>query len=696
MSKKHFADFVIGTQYYRAPTPLPEEWEYDLENMENFSGIDTIQLRIQWRWNEPAEGDYRFADIDRLFDLAAQYHKKVIVKFLMECAPDYIFHKYGGHRRDMQGALLRPGAHGAYYVGGWIPCFDNPEVIRKAEEFVRVVVKRYQNRPELVLWNVWNEQRSRPIQECGCEHSNDAYRQWLHRTYGTVEALNQMFGKAWESFDTVEPPAMPHDYAELFIWRKWSLDAVRARLTFMYQAIAELDATRPIISHVGACSVIQDAAGDGSDDVLNNEEVDFYGTSYGSAQTFVNHMQESKLFLTCDWLRRVSPYYWVYELYPDWGNWTPRVTVSDFLLKFWSTVAGGAKGIVYWQYRAERLGCENDLAGLLHMDGRPKDITGVAREAGKAVMKHSALLMQAEVKDDAIGIFYDVNSDLINRIENTGGGNFWNFELRENPYHYKQALSGIYALFRELGHAVRWVDECNLARELSSLKLLYLPQAFMLSESSLQLLEEFAARGGHIIAEEGCALRQENTWLHPVLPSPRAAALWGACHAERVSVIHGGNTISVQGEEIPAEGYVTRLTPAKDAEIIGYWRDGAAAAVRRGTVILLGTSLGASFHQNFEETAHLRFLRKLLDDAGFEARKLPRGVYLRELVAPKATVAFYFNRSAQPQEIRLPVERDQVELIWDQSCSLKSGTGVTALLIEPGGVAAIILSSSTP
>jgi len=397
MNKKIIKNFVYGSQYYRAPTPLQEEWEYDLKNMEK-AGLDTIQLRVQWRWNEPKEGKYMFDDIDRLFDLSKKYKKRVIFKFLMECAPDYIFYKYKGHRKDMNGLPMNPGALGAYYVGGWLPCFDNPYVVKKAKDFVKIFVERYKDRENLILWNIWNEPRSRPIGECGCEYSINAYRQWLKDKYKTIEKLNEKFGKKWESFDTIMPPSMPRDYAELFLWRKWSLFAVKKRLEFMYKTVREWDNTRPIITHVGGCSIVQDVAGDGSDDLQNSNEVDFYGTSLPISAHFSNIIEESQPFIICDWLRSVSEYYWVYELYPDWGDWNRTTPVEEFRFKVWATVACGAKGLLYWQYRAERLGDENNLSGLVNIDGSFKNITYEAKKIGESIKKYDDLLMNIVLK----------------------------------------------------------------------------------------------------------------------------------------------------------------------------------------------------------------------------------------------------------------------------------------------------------
>ena len=77
----YFDNIVYGTQYYRAPTTLPCEWEQDIIKMEEIN-MDTLQIRVQWRQNERGEDNYYFDDVDKLFDLAEKYGKKVVFKFL--------------------------------------------------------------------------------------------------------------------------------------------------------------------------------------------------------------------------------------------------------------------------------------------------------------------------------------------------------------------------------------------------------------------------------------------------------------------------------------------------------------------------------------------------------------------------------------------------------------------------------------
>lgn len=655
MKNKFFTKYFYGTQYYRAPTPLPEEWETDLRNMEE-CGLDTIQLRIQWRWNEPSEGNYEFDDIDKLFELAEKYGKKVIVKFMMETAPDYIFHKYGGTRVDMHGIPLSPGGHGAFYVGGWWPCFENPHVMSRALDFVRVFTCRYKDKKSLVFWNIWNEPRTRPIGNCACEHSRKSYRKWLESEYGSIDGLNKLFGKKWESFETVNPPGMPHDYAELFLWRKWSMQMVAERLGMMYDAVKSIDSVRPVMTHVGMCSMVQDVAGDGSDDIANSSKVDFYGTSLPTVNEFSNIIEESCPFMICDWLRSVSEYYWVYELYPDWGDWNKPVKMEDYELKVMGSLACGAKGLLYWQYRAERLGNENNLAGLVNIDGSFKAISRRSGEIRKFIDRNEEFFQGADVKHDGIGILYSLESDLINRIENTGK-DLNDFSLVSDfPYFYKKALAGIYALFRELGYTTNFIDSRKIASSLKDIKVLYIPEAFMLSNEAFEYIKDFESKGGCVIAEEGVGLRQENTWLSPTWPRKNIADFFGCSIAERVSTTRGAkDSMVLYGKTVPPVEFISYLKN-NGSEQKGAWQDGRCGAVRKGNAFYIGTSLGASFHDNFAEKYGdiTEALGRLLAECGIaQADRLPCGIYRRTLRFGEQEMDFLFNRTEESREIKL-------------------------------------------
>ena len=647
-------EFIYGTQYYRAPTPLPEEWEGDIEKMGE-AGLDTLQVRVQWRKNEPRENEYYFDDIDELFALAEKYNRKVILKFLMENAPDYIYEKYHGHREGLNGFTLNPGAHGAFYIGGWLPCFDNPDVIKRAEKFVEVMVKRYKEHKNLILWNIWNEPRSRPLYECACAHSVNSYRKWLRERFGNIAALNGEFGKSWGAFDTIHPPSMPHDYAELYLWRMWSTDAVANRLRFMYNAVDRFDDSRPIISHVGMASIIQDSVSDSSDDVLNSSIVDFYGTSLPTAPHINNIIDETQPLLICDWLYSVCEYYWVYELYPDWGDWNEEISVEDYLFKVYLSIACGAKGLLYWQYRAERLGCENNLGGLVNIDGSFRQISYESAKVKKIIKENEDFLCNASVAYDDIGILYSQKSDMINRVENTGEELF-DFDLSCNDtYLYNKSVQGIYALFRELGVNCEVIDSRMLEEKLKHIKVLYIPEAFILTTQEVKLINGFIERGGFVIAEEGIGLRQENTWLNYPWPESTWQKAFGVEVTQRTHKSKTGEKkLKFNKLEIPAGEFVSQIK-CIDAESLGTWANGTCAVAWRDNCVYLGTSLGEAFFNNYEthREKYIVLLKSIMTlcTVKTDTHKMPSGVYVRKLKTDNQTMSFIFNRTQENQTI---------------------------------------------
>jgi len=232
--------YLFATQYYRSPTPLENEWENDLINMSNFN-LDTIQIRINWRNNERKENYYDFSDVDKLLVLAHKYNKKVIIKFLLECAPQYIFDKYEGTRIGPRGEKLRPAYHGAFY-GGWQPCFSSTKIQSRAVKFVKEVVNRYKDNKDIILYNAWNEIRNRPIEDCFCSHCKKGFQDYLKNKFKTIEKLNKFYGASEESFETINLPSTSHGVWDIYEFKKWRGEVVNhQKVKMIYDAIRSVD-----------------------------------------------------------------------------------------------------------------------------------------------------------------------------------------------------------------------------------------------------------------------------------------------------------------------------------------------------------------------------------------------------------------------------------------------------------------------
>lgn len=593
-----FENIIHGTQYYRAPTPLPEEWEGDIANMADYQ-LDAMQIRVNWRWNEHRENEYDFSDVDRLVELAEKYNRKIIIKFLLECAPQYIFDKYEGTRIGPRGEQLPGGAHGAFY-GGWRPCFTNPMVQERAALFVEKVAERYAGCKNLILWNAWNEIRNKPIEDCFCPYCRKAFGDYLKVRFGTVEQMNAFYGTAEESFAAIALPAMPHGYWDIYEYKKFKGSYELYRwLMFVKEAIRKYDKERPVMSHVGFAAAFQAHLGDVCDDYSVAKAVDFFGTSIPCDCAMDTQEKRLDYLMLNAYVRSVDENYFMHEIYPGLGMFRNEWydTPFDMRFKLYSALAGGAKGLIYWQYRAERIGHENDCAGIMRMDGTPRPVADEVAKFGTYLHRDMEYFSKAVPAKADIAIVFDFNSMLMSEIEDSCGADY-KFDLHDPKYYYRNAHAGFFRLVKALNYHVDYVQAKEPGR-FSDYKVLYVPYGTMIADETVNALAKFAKAGGTLLLDEGFVMRQQNTWMSPC--ELRCRSLFTARMRERRKT----------EEYAEYKGRAVKLCPYKTeyevetAEALMHYKDGKTAIHKvsygRGSVCLFGFSLGYGYYETGAE-----------------------------------------------------------------------------------------------
>ena len=642
-----FDNIIHGTQYYRTPTPLPEEWEGDIANMADWE-LDAMQIRINWRWNERRENEYDFSDVDRLMELAEKNNRKVIIKFLLECAPQYIFDKYGGTRIGPKGETLRGGSHGAFY-GGWRPCFTNPKVQERAVLFVEKVAERYAGSKNLILWNAWNEIRNKPIEDCFCPHCRKAFGDYLRDKFDTVENLNAFYGAAEDSFENIALPAMPHGIWDIYEFKKFKGDhELYNWLKFVKDAIRKYDKIHPVMSHVGFCAAFQTELGDIVDDYSVSKAMDFFGTSIPCDCAMNTHEKRLDYLMLNSYMSSVDENYFVHEIYPGLGmfkrDWYD--TPYDMKFKLYSSLAGGAKGLVYWQYRAERVGHENDCAGIMRMDGSPRPVAYAVKEFGEYLHRDMEHFAKAKRKKGDIGIVFDFNSMLLSEIEDSCGVDYC-FSLYNPKYYYRYAHAGLYRMAQNLNYRVDYV-QAKCTEDFKQYKVLYVPYGSMADETLVEALAKYVENGGTLILDEGFAMRQQNTWINPY--KLKCEALMNVWMKERRESVEFAN---FEGKPVRLRPYKTEYK-VEGATPIMYAEDGEPVIQKiqqgKGCIYLLGFSLGYGYYETndvgYEEI--FKHLTKCADLSKQTYSDCKNGIYEQVLeVGETEKITFIFNNSGQ-------------------------------------------------
>jgi beta-galactosidase GanA len=655
--EERFSFFPYGTQYHRAPTPRPSEWAGDLRELAA-KGYTHIQFRPQWRWHERIRGAATWDDLDCLFDLAAKHKLRVVLKPMLETAPDWVFEELDGSRIGFHGVPISPFAHGACYVGGWWPCFDNPAVVAAASDFVRQMIRRYKDHAALWFYDAWNEPVSRPLGQCQCRHSAASYSAWLRRKYGTIENLNAAFGKAWTSFETVRPASAAADYVDMFLWRKWAGFAVAEQVRFVAEAIRDVHPQAHIMVHVGGSLIVQDPACGASDDFQNRQWTDRYGTSFWLMLHPQTPVQHARAELQSSWLRRVDARYWCHELYPNHAEWCEPPDPVTLRRMIWSAVAGGAAGFTFWQYRSERVGNETNGFGLRNIDGTPTPRSKVADAIAAKLKKHGQALVGARRVPSGVALLYSHDSDLIGRIQAMPGGIDSIAEERgREDYPYKRGIAAMHAMCHYLGVEPDWVVPGD---DLTKIKLLVVTGAEMIDAATARWLTAFVRKGGKLVVEFPFACRDQNTWVSPARPSCGLEVLLGCAEQDRV-VAKSLDRFAIEGvgADLPAGAWRIKLAPRKGAAVIGRWANGEAAAVRhragQGEVVALGGSLALGFGDRWDDPVAAT-LGALLASLGV---KLPAwsgtGVVVNRRRGPAGDIWFVLNYAQEKRQVELPM-----------------------------------------
>ena len=177
---------ILGTCYY--PEHWKRElWEEDLNRMLE-AGIRVIRI-AEFAWNkiEPREGEYTYEFFDSFLDVVEKTPMKVIFCTPTATPPAWLTEEYPEVlNAQMDGTLYRHGARRHYN-------YNSPVYQRFAANITERSAVHYGPRPCVIGWQIDNELNCE-TSEFYSESDTAAFREFLKKKYGTIEALNEAWG----------------------------------------------------------------------------------------------------------------------------------------------------------------------------------------------------------------------------------------------------------------------------------------------------------------------------------------------------------------------------------------------------------------------------------------------------------------------------------------------------------------------
>jgi beta-galactosidase GanA len=365
--------------------------------------------------------------------------------------------------------------------------------------------------------------------------------------------------------------------------------------------------------------------------------------------------------MICDWMRHVGRgHFSIYELYPSIGLFLPEIPYYQVQQWIWTAVASGSNPLFLWQFKKERLGLETNDAGLVEIDGRDNPTSLDARKSFAILKKEAEDISKWKVPQAPIGIVYDLQSDLVNRLEMTNprdGDYVGRYDLRyrlPGGHAYKANLQGTYHLFWLNNLHADIVSSQRLGEVVDQYKLLYLPSLYAVDQERADLLYRFVEQGGTLIADAGFARRDSNTWLHPTRPGSGLSELFG--YWEEFCAIEPSLREKCRlesGSELET-GHERITFKTNKAIPCGWWKDDGTPAAVTGTIgkgrfLMLGFSPGISYLLG-TQTQWPEYLRQIIVDWGgiqrpFWGPNAVPGVTLRRVIDKNGRqITFAFRR----------------------------------------------------
>ena len=568
----------------RVPRPAygadynPEQWDRatwkDDVRLMREAGVNLVSLGVfAWSWIEPRQDAFDFSGLDEAVELLHEAGIAVDLATPTAAPPLWFSH---AHPESLpvtaDGRTLAPGSRQAY-------CPSSPAYRERAALVTRRLAERYGEHPAVVMWHVNNEYANANA-HCWCDTSATAFRAWLRSVYGDdLDALNDrwgtgVWGMGYSDWGQVTPPRTSTSRLSPGLW----LDFFRfsdAEHLACFRAERDIvrahSPGRPVTTNFMASALRW------SDYWRWAREVDIVSNDHYLGAEDPNRAADLAFAadLTCG-LAGGRP--WLLMEHSTSGvQWQPRNIAKlpgEMARNTLAHLARGADGALFFQWRQSAYGPEKWHSAMLPHGGEDTRIWREARTLGASVSR-LADVAGSTCPPGEIALLLDYEA-------------MWALELPDRPSADLTCGDALRTWHRSLWTAGL---PCDIVPAPGGQRLLLVPSLYALSTSTARALEEYAARGGHLVVGPFSGVVDPDDRVHPG-PYPGALRDLLGLRVDEYLPLAAGASVGLD-DGSTGTVWAERVVPDAGTEVEARFHDGPAAGgpavLRRGTARYLAT-----------------------------------------------------------------------------------------------------------
>ncbi len=458
-----------------------DDWRRDIAKIAE-TGLNSIRIRIGM--------DSDLDEVGTLLDIAHENGLTVLFGF----ATFYVNDDFVETHPDSKiiggdGSLLPVDKYDLRWQRA---CIDHPAYRQGRNKIIGDYVSRFKDHPAVIVWDVHNEPWMAPIPNaCFCQYTLANYRDGLKTEFSSIQAFNETFGKSFENFDSVLPPAERSEAEEEYYihWREFM---ARDLNNFL------LEGRDIIAKHVPDALITHNVTGFTS---LGPRAQDWWIFKDYNLLTMSRYLGTTErtvgTSMGFEVLKAMNPGTpsWVTEFqggpFPTPG---PNILYSgkEIEIELNNLLGHGLKGLYFYRWDPLLNGAEPMVNGMIEPDSYDTDRRLGLKKAISALDPHLPFIGRAESLTPSVGIYFTRNQTM--RAKDADAGDFVGGGLT-----LIKATRGAYQLLSDIGYEAACIVWGT--KDLDNYKTVVFPHVSDLTDDEIADIETYVANGGSAIID---------------------------------------------------------------------------------------------------------------------------------------------------------------------------------------------------